>query len=116
MHRQDDDRSLTPKNGCIKEGVPMPVLSEVPINPAYVSLALNACQAFDILLVRWNQAKCLCFPELLRPVYPGEGILRMNGAWPISAGNGRFRGVSGKERCGIPHRIRLKRGFMIHDP
>ena len=116
MHRQDADRSLTPENGCIKEGVPMPVLSEVPINPAYVSLALNACQAFDSLLVRWNQAKCLCFLELLRPVYPGEGILRMNGAWPISAGNGRFRGVSGKERCGIPHRIRLKRGFMIHDP
>ncbi len=33
------------------------------------------------------------FPELLRPVYPGERILRMNGAWPILVGNGRFRGV-----------------------
>ena len=98
MHRKDADRSLTPENGCIKEGVPMPVLSEVPINPAYVSSALNACQAFVILLVRWNRAICLCFPELLRPVYPGEGILRMNGAWPISVENGRFGGVSGKGR------------------
>ena len=33
------------------------------------------------------------FPELLRPVYPGERILRMNGVWPILVGNGRFRGV-----------------------
>lgn len=65
---------------------------------AYVSSALNACQAFDILLVRWNRAMCLCFLELLRPVYPEEGILRINGAWPVSAGNGRFRGVSGKGR------------------
>ena len=96
MHRQDAGRSLTPENGCIKEGVPMPVLSGSPINPAYVSSAFNACQAFDILLVRWNRAICLCFPELLRPVYSGKGILRMNGAWPISAGNGRIRGVSGK--------------------
>ena len=45
---------------------------------------------------QWNRAICLCFPELLRPVYSGKGILRMNGAWPISAGNGRIRGVSGK--------------------
>jgi hypothetical protein len=96
MHKQEEDRPLTPESGCIKERVPMPVLSGIPMNPAYVSPALNACQAFDIILVRWDWLMCRFFPELLRPVYPGERILRMNGAWPISAGNGHFRGDFGE--------------------
>ena len=45
-----------------------------------------------VLSVLWSQAMCLCFPELLRPVYPGSARLRMNGAWPIWAGKGYFKG------------------------
>ena len=111
MHNQDADRPLTPENGCIKEGVPMPVLSGSPINPAYVSSALNACQAFDILLVRWNRAMCLCFPELLRPVYSESARLRMNGAWPIWAGNRAFKMEFQRIRiAGIRKRYDFERG------
>ena len=44
------------------------------------------------LSVLWDWVKCLLFPKLLRPVYPEPTHLRINGAWPISAGKGHFIG------------------------
>ena len=50
----------------------------------------------DILDKRCIPDHCLSSQSsklFLEILYPGERILRMNGAWPILVGNGRFRGV-----------------------
>jgi hypothetical protein len=55
IHSQDQDRSLSPEKGALKKGYRCRILKMYLSKPlAYVSSALNACQAFDILFV------CIC--------------------------------------------------------